>query len=152
MQIVEVNINELKPAEYNPREMTEKQAKDLKKSIEKFGLVDPIIVNSNPERMNVVIGGHQRKKIAEMLGFEKVPVVYLNLNTSEEKELNLRLNKNTGQFDLDLLVNFDDSVLLDVGFNSNDFNLNIDKFDEEEEKPNKGKELTCPECGCIIKK
>lgn len=151
MEIVQVKIQDLKPAEYNPREMTEKQVNDLKKSIEKFGLVDPIIANSNPERSNVVIGGHQRLKIVSILGFKEVPVVYINLDEKNERELNLRLNKNVGQWDYNLLANFDDSILLDVGFNTNDLNLNIDKFDQEE-KGTKKKETVCPECGFVIKK
>src|ERR1700685_3274899 len=67
LNIVHVIINDLIEAEYNPRQMTEKQVSDLTASIKEFGLVDPILVNSNSERKNVIIGGHQRVKIARTL-------------------------------------------------------------------------------------
>jgi len=116
MEIKQIKISELIPAEYNPRQMTEKQAKDLEKSIKKFGLVDPIIVNSHPDRCNIVIGGHQRLKIAQKLGFDEVPVYFIELDEEMERELNIRLNKNSGEWDLDLLANFDKDFLIDVGF------------------------------------
>ena len=71
MKITKVKISELKQAEYNPRRMTNKQYEDLKASLEKFGLVDPIIINSD----NTVIGGHQRLKIVRELGGSEVPTV-----------------------------------------------------------------------------
>ncbi len=117
MQIVNVAIDILIEAEYNPRKMTEKQVLDLTASIKEFGLVDPILVNSNPARLNVVIGGHQRLKIARTLGLKEVPVVYIDLDLEREKRLNLRLNKNNGEWDWDLLANhFDTGTLVDVGF------------------------------------
>tara|TARA_R110002012_G_scaffold276213_1_gene463104 strand:- start:463 stop:1602 length:1140 start_codon:yes stop_codon:yes gene_type:complete len=104
-------------AEYNPRELTKEQYKDLKDSIERFGLVDPIIINKHPDRDNIVIGGHQRLRVATEMGIDKVPCVELNLNLDQEKELNVRLNKNTGQWDYDALANyFDVGELLEWGF------------------------------------
>jgi DNA modification methylase len=121
IKIVEVPINELKAAEYNPRKHDEEQKKQLKESIKRFGLVDPIICNSAPERNNVIIGGHFRVEAAKELGMKNVSVVYVCIPELEkEKELNIRLNKNTGEFDLDLLAEFDESFLSDVGFDSED--------------------------------
>lgn len=57
MEIKQVKIEELKPADYNPRILGEKQYHELRRSLEEFGLVDPIIVNGNPDRFNIVIGG-----------------------------------------------------------------------------------------------
>ena len=59
MKIRNIEISKLKPATYNPRQITKKQVKDLKESIEKFGVVDPIIVNKD----FTIIGGHQRYMI-----------------------------------------------------------------------------------------
>jgi ParB/RepB/Spo0J family partition protein len=87
MKIEQVKISELKPAEYNPRLMTEKQAEDLTKSIKEFGIVDPIIVNSNPERKNIIVGGHQRINVAKQMGMTEVPVFYIDLDEKKEKEL-----------------------------------------------------------------
>lgn len=116
-----IQINQLKPAEYNPRKWSKEAINQLKESVSIFGLVDPLIVNNAPNRRNVVIGGHFRLKIAKEMGFKKVPVVYVNISDAErEKELNLRLNKNTGDWDWDLLADFDEKFLSNVGFSSED--------------------------------
>ncbi len=117
LQIVMVSIDELRFSEYNPRKASRKQYDDLKKSIERFGFVDPLVVNSAENRKNIVIGGHFRLKIAKDMGFKTVPVVYVDIpDIEKEKELNLRLNKNTGEWDWDLVFNFDEDFLRDVGF------------------------------------
>ena len=127
MKIEKVKIAELNPAEYNPRRMTNKQYEDLKNSLEKFGLVDPIIINTD----NTVVGGHQRLRIMRELGAELVPVVRVNLSKEDEKELNIRLNKNTGEFDLDVLANnFEIDELKDWGFKDVELGFNIDKIVE----------------------
>jgi len=121
IKIVEVPINELRPSEYNPRKHSKEQMDQLKKSIQRFGLLDAIICNSAPNRKNIIIGGHFRVEAAKELKINSVPVVYVQItDLSKEKELNLRLNKNTGEFDLDLLAEFDESFLADIGFDSED--------------------------------
>jgi len=62
ISIVKVKPALLKPAEYNPRKAGEKEYFNLKTSIEEFGLVDPILVNSAENRKNIVIGGHFRRE------------------------------------------------------------------------------------------
>ncbi len=135
IQTVYVGINELIPATYNPRKHDKKAKEKLTESIARFGLIDPIIVNSAPERMNIVIGGHFRLLVAKELGFCDVPVVYVNIpDIDREKELNLRLNRNTGEFDYDLLKEFDMSLLLDVGFDDKDLSAvwaDISGIDDE---------------------
>ncbi len=140
LKVTQIAVSKLKASEYNPRKLSSKAEADLTKSIQRFGLVDPIIINSATNRKNVVIGGHQRLKIAMKLGYKTIPVVEINLPDLErEKELNLRLNRNTGEWDFDLLKSFDVSLLLDVGFDDNDLssiwddNLEIedDNFDIE---------------------
>ena len=132
MKITLVNINSLNPAKYNPRQITNKQYLDLKSSMEKFGCVDPIIININPERLNVVVGGHQRLRILREFGAEKVPTVSVNL--SEEDELNVRLNKSGGDFDMEILANeFDIVDLKEWGFKDTDFGFNIDKINPQDE-------------------
>jgi len=134
MKITLVNINSLNPAEYNPRQISNKQYEDLKASMEKFGCVDPIIININPERLNVVVGGHQRLRILRDLGAEKVPTVSVNLSEEDERELNVRLNKSGGEWDMDILANeFDIVDLKEWGFKDIDFGLNIDKINHQDE-------------------
>ncbi|MES2023109.1 MAG: DNA methyltransferase [Patescibacteria group bacterium] len=119
IKIVEVPINELRESEYNPRQHSKEQSDQLKESIKRFGLVDPIICNDASGRENVIIGGHFRAEVAKEMGMATVPVVYVKVEELEkEKELNIRLNKNQGEFDLDLLASFDESFLSDIGFDS----------------------------------
>lgn len=141
IQTVEVAINELIPADYNPRKHDEVATEQLKQSILRFGLVDPVIANSSQDRKNIIIGGHFRWEIAKELGYQKVPVVFVDIpDLEKEKELNLRLNKNTGEFDWDLLAKFDESFLANIGFSSDELD-NIFNIDVAPEEFNLEKEL-----------
>jgi len=140
IKIVQVDINTLIPAEYNPRKHTELEFNHLADGFKNFGIVDPLIVNGAKDRFNVVIGGHFRLEVAKKLGYTHVPVVYVNIpDVEKEKELNLRLNRNTGEWDFELLKSFDVELLLDVGFDDADLshiwdeNLGVedDNFDIE---------------------
>ena len=104
MKVVKRKISELIPADYNPRRLTEKQEKHLTESLTEFGLVDPVIVNMNSDRKNIIIGGHQRLKVWQKLGNKEIDCVELDLSIEKEKELNIRLNANTGEWDIDLLT------------------------------------------------
>jgi ParB-like chromosome segregation protein Spo0J len=128
MNIEKIEINKLKPATYNPRQISTKDFKSLKESINKFGLVDPIIVN----KCYTIIGGHQRYKICKDLDYKDIGCIILDLDKEQERELNIRLNKNTGEFDMDILANeFDIDELVDWGFKHIDLDVNIDKLEEE---------------------
>ena len=117
LNILYVPIGSLRPSEYNPRKISKEAMEQLKESIRRFQLVDPIIVNSASNRKNVVIGGHMRLLAAKELKFKEIPVVYVNIpDIEKEKELNIRLNKNTGAWDWNLLANFDENFLNDIGF------------------------------------
>ena len=127
MKIELIKINKLKPAEYNPRQITTKQYNDLKESIRKFDLVDPIIVNKDM----TVIGGHQRLKVCKDLNYKDVDCVILDLSKEQERELNIRLNKSGGEWDMDILANeFEIEELKDWGFKEIELGLNIDKITE----------------------
>lgn len=149
-----VSVEQLQPATYNPRTNTDKQANELKKSLNSFDVVEPIIVNSAPTRKNIIIGGHFRWRVAKELGYKEIPVIYVNIpNVQKEKELNLRLNRNTGEWDFDLLKSFDVELLLDVGFDDTDLshiwdeNLGVenDDFDVKKEIERIKKPKTKPE-------
>lgn len=141
LNIVYIDVSKLLPATYNPRKWNEEAIRQLTESIKRFGLVDPIIVNGAKKRFNIVIGGHFRLKVAKDLEYKEVPAVYVNIpNIEKEKELNLRLNRNTGEWDFELLKNFEIETLLDVGFEDDlsaiwDENLSVedDNFDFEKE-------------------
>lgn len=138
IEIVQVGINELKPSEYNPRKADENECKALRLSIERFGIVDPIIVNCAENRKNIVIGGHFRLRIAKEMGYQKLPVVYINIpDLKKEQELNIRLNKNSGSFNYDLLANFDEEMLRDCNFDSAELDkiFQIDPTPEDDAVP-----------------
>lgn len=117
LKIVYKDADSLIPALYNPRQMTKEQKAELKQSLEQFGFVDPLIVNVHPDRANVVVGGHMRLNIAKELGMTKIPCLEVNLDEAAERELNVRLNKNVGEWDWDALATyFDAENLMDWGF------------------------------------
>ena len=132
LTVTYVAIDSLKATKYNPRKWSEEQLLKLQDSITRFGVVDPILINSAPKRKNIVIGGHMRLKALKALKYKEVPVVQVHIpDLEKEKELNLRLNQNTGEFDFKLLSEFDESFLSDVGFISED----LDKIFEIEDIP-----------------
>lgn len=142
LTVTYVTISDLLPAEYNPRKWTQKEMDDLKTSLSRFGQADPLIVNSAHERKNRLIGGNMRLEALKQLGFAKVAVVYLNIpNIEREKELNIRLNLNTGQWNFESLKEFNIEQLMEVGFGDQDLshiwdeNLSVDDdgFDVEKE-------------------
>ena len=144
-----VDIDVLQPAVYNPRKWDESAIKNLSQSIKEFDLIDPLIVNKAKGRENIVIGGHFRLEIAKRLGYKQVTVVYVDIpDIIKEKELNLRLNRNTGAWDFELLKEFNISLLLDIEFDDSDLfhiwddaltieddNFDVDKAIEEFKTP-----------------
>jgi len=119
LKVIMVPIEKLVPYEKNARKWTDSATDGLTESISRFGQVDALLANSAPGRENVVIGGAFRLKVMKELGFKEVAVIYLNIPDPEkEAELNIRLNKNLGEWDLELLASFDESLLKDIGFSS----------------------------------
>lgn len=96
-------IDELNPAAYNPRKRLkpgDEEYEALKRSVKTFGYVDPIIVNAD----GTVIGGHQRLKVLIDLGYSEVDVAVVDLSKSDEKALNIALNKISGEWDEEKLA------------------------------------------------
>lgn len=89
MKVQEMNIDEIKPYENNPR-VNDKSVDDVAKSIKEFGWQQPIVVDKD----NVIIVGHTRWKAAKKLGMKKVPVVVAsNLTPAQVKAYRLADNK-----------------------------------------------------------
>ena len=120
MKIEIKKLSELKPAPYNPRQSNAEQEKQLKSSLEKFGVVEPIIFN---KQTGYIVGGHFRIRELKKLGYKEIECVIVDLNEADEKELNIRLNANTGSWDWDELANNWDSELL------SDWGLEIPGFE-----------------------
>ena len=70
-----VSIEDIKPADYNPRRISDEQIEQLKGSISKIGFVIPVLVN---KKNNVIVAGHQRTKTSRLLGIKEVPVMYVD--------------------------------------------------------------------------
>ena len=124
MLIEKRKIAELNPAPYNPRKSDVTQEANLKASLEKFGVVDPIIFN---KQTGNIVGGHFRVRELKKLGVEEVDCVILDLSPEDEKELNIRLNANSGSWDMELLEDWDKQDLEEWG-------LELDLTDESTQK------------------
>ena len=149
-------LSDLHPAEYNPRVALapeDEEYKRIKRSIETYGYVDPIIINSD----GTIIGGHQRYNVLLDLGYDTAHVVIVDLDKNAEKALNVALNKISGEWDdeklCDLLQDLDLSgydfsltgftrseldglqLKLGVGEAVEDEDFDVDKAVEECEKP-----------------
>ena len=99
MDIINVKIEELKPNEKNPRTITKRELQKLMRSIKEFGFVDPVIVNKNKNRYNIIVGGHQRVEAAKKLNMAEVPVFYVDMTEDRESLLNIALNEISGDWD-----------------------------------------------------
>lgn len=103
MDIKMIPVGKLNPAEYNPREELQEgdpEFEALKENILKFGFVQPIVVNVRTGNM---VGGHQRLNVAKALNMKKVPVTEIDVSLTDEKKLNVALNKVGGRWDEDKL-------------------------------------------------
>lgn len=141
-EIVEVSIDQLKPFPGNPRVWDDTDERQLTESIQEFGMLLPLVVNSAKGRENLVIGGNFRLAIYKKLGVQIVPVVFVNIeDETKERELNLRLNRNQGNWDWDLLKNYATEELIKVGFDEidlgkywdNELSVEDDHFDIQKE-------------------
>lgn len=118
-------IDELNPAVYNPRKQLkpgDAEYEHLRRSIETFGYVDPIIVNAD----GTVIGGHQRLSVLTDLGYTDVDVAVVDLSKNDEKALNIALNKIAGEWDDEKLAAIFQDLQID------DYDVTVTGFDEDE--------------------
>ncbi len=118
MEIRTLKATEIKAADYNPRkdlQPEDTEYKKLRRSIEEFGYVEPIIWN---ERTGNVVGGHQRLKVLLEQGAQEIDCVVLSLDDKDEKILNVLLNKVKGRWDIgklaDLLQELDEAGAMEV--------------------------------------
>jgi len=147
MKTIEKKLIDLKLAEYNPRKITDKELSDLIKSIEEFGITEPLVINTFKGRENTVISGHQRLKALKKLKYKTVPCIEICLDKKRERELNIRMNKNIGSFDFELLEEFFEvDELVEWGFDEED--LNFESIPNEKEvNEDINTEFECPKCG-----
>ena len=126
MIIEKKNTADLLPADYNPRKDLKPgdlEYEKLKRSIEQFGYVEPVIWNKVTGR---VVGGHQRLKVLMDMGITEIDCVVVEMDEAKEKALNIALNKISGDWDKDKLA------LLISDLQGEDFDVSLTGFDPAE--------------------
>lgn len=126
MQIEKKQVTDLLPAEYNPRKELkpgDSEYEKLKRSLEQFGYVEPVIWNKTTGR---VVGGHQRLRVMKDMGLTEVECVVVELPEDKEKALNIALNKISGEWDKDKLA------LLISDLQGTDFDVSLTGFEPAE--------------------
>lgn len=127
MNIKVIPVDQIKAATYNPRidlQPGGPEYEKLRRSIEEFGYIDPIVWN---ERTGNMVGGHQRFKIlVNELGRTEVEVSVVDLDETQERLLNITLNKVEGRWDDEALA----LLLEELQAEAND--LGLTGFDEDE--------------------
>ena len=154
MKIITIPITNLTPYDNNAKIHTTSQIEQIKNSIEKFGMNDPIAVWGDK---NIIIEGHGRLEALKELGYNEVECIRLDHLTDEERRAyTLAHNKLTMNTDFDFeklqeeLENIKDIDMEDLGFiDIDDININTFFEDREEqtEKEKQPKIVTCPHCG-----
>ena len=125
MDIKKIETNILNPATYNPRkdlQPGDKEYEKLKRSIEEFGYIEPLIVNSD----FTIISGHQRLKVLKDMCYKEVDCVVVEVDKVREKALNVALNKISGEWDFELLKD----LMQDL--KDDNFDMELTGFDENE--------------------
>lgn len=138
MRIEKVKIKDLNIATYNPRidlQPGDSDYEKLKQSVTDFGYIDPIVWN---KRTGNVVGGHQRLKVLTEMGYTSVECSVVDLSETDEKRLNLALNKVSGEWDdeklaalLEELTQIDGDLYI-TGFDDSEITEILDRFAVEE--------------------
>jgi len=153
LKVEEAPLATLYPAPWNPRDITEFQARALRASLETYGAVEPLVINAD----GMILGGHQRAAAAADLGWTSFPAVRLDLEEREAKLLNLALNKIAGVWNERELANVISSVtstpveLLVAGFGEHEVAAILAGLGEVEApgefpSPNTETDHECPSC------
>ena len=137
MLIERKHTADLIPADYNPRKDLkpgDPEYDKLKRSMEQFGYVEPVIWNKATGR---VVGGHQRLKVLMDMGVTEVECVVVEMDEEREKALNIALNKIKGQWDYSRLEQIFSEYELEeakiTGFTGQEIALILAKNDDLED-------------------
>ena len=119
MHVESIPIERINPAAYNPRIDLQEGDPDydkLQRSLDEFGCVEPLVWN---RRTGNLVGGHQRLKILQARGDERIDVSVVDLPPQRERALNIALKKIGGDWDerklADLLTGLAQVPDFDVG-------------------------------------
>lgn len=135
-----LRLDEISPAEYNPRQDLkpgDKQYEAIRHSIETYGFVEPLVVNVRDGK-NILVGGHQRYKILTAAGEQETEAVVVDLDEQQEKALNLALNKIDGEWDNaklgDLLSEIGEEDAVQIGFSHEEYEDLLREIEQEEQE------------------
>lgn len=142
MNLQTLKLDDIKPAAYNPRIMTDEEFNGLVKSLEIFGQQENLIVNKDM----TLISGHQRLEAMKFLSWTEATCNVVNLNKTQEKKLNVTMNNKAiaGKWDDLKLAEILEELRLDDDYEP----LRLDKLEplDLSEQKKKRKLITCPEC------
>ena len=128
LKIEYLKLADLKEYKNNAKIHTPEQVEQIKKSIEEFGMNDPIALWKN----NEIIEGHGRLLACQELGIKEVPVIRLDELTDEQRRAYMnvhnQLTMNTG-FDFEKLAEELASI---TGIDMQDFGFNLEDFYTED--------------------
>lgn len=152
MNLETLKLSELKPAEYNPRTMTEDEFNGLKQSLLTYGQQENLIVNKD----RTIISGHQRFQAMKALDWTEAICNMVDLDKHQEKKLNVLMNSQaiSGKYDDLKLSEILEELKLDDDYES----LRLDKLEpldlsdievEEDEAPEVSSEPAVSKLGEI---
>ncbi len=147
-----IPLSEIKPAPYNPRTISQDALNGLAASLERFGVVEPIIWN---EKTKHIVGGHQRYEVLKQRGDVEAQVIVVSLDDLEEKALNVTLNNPNiaGQFtdnlqELLTAIKLEDETLLDkLRLDTLIVDFSPVELEGSQGALDKKTLVTCPSCG-----
>ncbi len=146
-KLEELSIKDLKEHPKNPRQIKKDQFDRLSGLIDKFGLIDRPIVNTDM----TIIGGHQRIRVLKKKKMKTIEcwVADRQLTDEEVEELMIGVNKVHGEWDWDVLADmYDPLELLNYGFTEDQLLGECKEEIEGEETEKKAKKKkSCPSCG-----
>lgn len=131
LKVEYIPIDDLKPYENNAKIHTDEQIAQIKKSINEFGMNDPIGIWGKD---NLIVEGHGRLIACKELGLKEVPIIRLDDLTDEQRKaytlIHNQTTMNTG-FDLDILN--EELVNIEMDLSDFGFEIELDDIDEEQE-------------------
>src|SRR3990172_4876103 len=114
-EVAELALDDYAPAPYNPRQISEHDAEALRRSIERWGDLENVVVN---RRTGHIVSGHQRMEAARAAGRESFRAVVLDVDEDEEKLINLAMNRIRGEWEPlalgELLLSLDELPAVDL--------------------------------------